>query len=362
MKKLEKVYNTKRLPHEYAGIVCTFDLDKTYLATRFEKLSGLVKIPFEKAEHKQNIPGTAALVRELRRGVNQTIPTPIYFISGSPEELESVIREKFDLDGIAFDGILFKNFREALKRFNFKKIVDKIGFKLSALLYARSVFPPQSDEILFGDDSEYDSTVYSLYADIIAGHLKDYEVMTILKKWEVDEEDIELIGESLRQLHRSEFKLRPAVRRAFIHLEVKSSPDDHNQFNDSVIGTQNYFQTSVLLYNMGHISKAGLFRIIMDLTRQYSFRAHDFASSLEDLIRRSLIEAREAQELLKLVSMGNPLMVSRGWMMEFMAEVNRVIDRLSHLPDQLNPARPAAEKTKLTLIQKYLQYQPKRRV
>ncbi len=360
MKKLEKVYKNRKIPDDYTGVICTFDLDKTYLATKFEKISGLFRIAFEKAEDKKNIPGAAALVRELRRGVDQNISTPIYFISGSPEELETVVREKFELDGVAFDGILFKNFREAIRKFKFKKIVDKIGFKLSALIYARSVFPPNADEILFGDDSEYDSTVYSLYSDIISGNLKDYEVMTILRKWDVDGEDLELIAESMKQLHKSAFKPREAVRGIFIHLEMKSSPSDHSQLSPLVNGTSNYFQTSVLLYKMNLISKAGLFRIIMDLTRHYHFKAHDFAVSLEDLIRRSLISSSEAQDLLKLVSMGNPLMISRGWMMEFMAEVNRIIDRLAHFSEHLPGI--ASDKKYLTLTEKYLLHKPVRRV
>ena len=45
--------------------VYRWDLDKTYLDTRFEKLSELVRIPFQGAEDKVNIPGSAALLREL---------------------------------------------------------------------------------------------------------------------------------------------------------------------------------------------------------------------------------------------------------------------------------------------------------
>ncbi|MCB1201468.1 MAG: hypothetical protein KDK41_12545, partial [Leptospiraceae bacterium] len=154
--ELEKVYRNRRLPAKYDGIICTFDLDKTYLATEFETFSGLVKIPFEKAEEKRNIPGTASLVRELRRGVKKDqTPTPIYFISGSPRQLENVVREKLELDGVSFDGILFKDFGSALRKLQFKKLIDKIGYKLGALLYARSVFPAKANELLFGDDSEY---------------------------------------------------------------------------------------------------------------------------------------------------------------------------------------------------------------
>lgn len=74
LKSLEKIYGLKRSNSKYDGLVCTFDLDKTYLDTRFESLRKLVRIPFEKAEEKKNIPGVAAVVRELRRSPRRVAP------------------------------------------------------------------------------------------------------------------------------------------------------------------------------------------------------------------------------------------------------------------------------------------------
>ena len=201
---VESVYGSRKFPLKYDGIICTFDLDKTYLATEFETLSGLVKIPFEGADEKRNIPGAAALVREIRRGTSKKeAPVPLYFISGSPRQLEKVVKKKFSLDGVSYDGILFKDFTSALKRFKFKRIIDKIGFKLSALLYARSVFPFRADEVLFGDDSEYDATIYSIYSDILSGRIEPFELMTILKKWDVDLEEREQIEKNLDRLYQA---------------------------------------------------------------------------------------------------------------------------------------------------------------
>ena len=50
-----------------AQIAFRLDLDKTYLATRFESLRGLLKIPFEEAAGKQHLPGVPELVQSLRR-------------------------------------------------------------------------------------------------------------------------------------------------------------------------------------------------------------------------------------------------------------------------------------------------------
>ena len=40
-----------------APLLCRWDLDKTYLRSEFDTLRGLVRIPFEHAEDKVNVPG-----------------------------------------------------------------------------------------------------------------------------------------------------------------------------------------------------------------------------------------------------------------------------------------------------------------
>ncbi len=364
LKALEEVYKKRKIPARYDGIICTFDLDKTYLATKFEKLSGLVKIPFEKANEKINIPGAAAIVRELRRGVSKDAPsTPIFFISGSPRMLEGVIREKLEMDGVTVDGILFKNFNDAIRKLQFKKLIDKIGYKLAALLYARSTFPPKARELLFGDDSEYDALIYSLYADIVSGKLDDYEVMTILKKWDVAPDERLLIREILDLLNESAFKRRDVVDGIYIHLEMGTTPNLHTRISPLVTPTQNYFQTAVLLYNGGYITRHGLFRVISELIRTYNFGINQFATSTEDLIRRSLIDRREAKKLLKIISKNNPLFLPRRILVDLVSEFGRAFSSInSSLPETIShPIRRSEDKT-ISLVERYLRITPERNV
>jgi hypothetical protein len=363
IKSLEQIYGTKRSSSRYDGYVCTFDLDKTYLDTRFESFRKLVRIPFEKAEEKKNIAGVAALVRELRRGPGGSAPpVPLYFISGSPEGMHKVVSEKLKLDGVGFDGILFKNWRSAMKKFQFKKIIDKIGFKLIALIYARSVFPLKVTELLFGDDSEYDATIYALYADIIAGNLEDYEVLTILKKWDVAPDEIELVAENLKRLWEGGYKPRDAVERIFIHLEQKSLPHLHTSLSDKVVPTQNYFQTAVILYKMDAINRAGLFRVISDMIRNSKFGVNEFTTSTEDLLRRGLIDKSEARKLLRNIYKGNPLALPRRIISDLRSDFVRTLDTFSRVPDtMITPRRRDADKN-LSLVEKYLKFAPSRNV
>ncbi|HRP68513.1 MAG TPA: hypothetical protein PLY93_03190 [Turneriella sp.] len=353
----------KRSNSKYDGLVCTFDLDKTYLDTRFESFRKLVRIPFEKAEEKKNIPGVAAVVREIRRGLDSTKPpVPIYFISGSPEGLHKVVAEKLKLDGVAFDGILFKNWRAAVRKFQFKKIIDKIGFKLAALIYARGIFPVRAEEILFGDDSEYDAAIYSLYDDIAAGKLEYYEVLTILKKWQVAQDEMKLIADNLKRLADSGYKPREAVRQIFIHLEQKTSASLHTTLSEKVIPTQNYFQTAVILYKSDVITRAGLFRVISDMIRNYNFGANEFTVSTEDLLRRRLIDTGEARKLLKTIHKGTAFALPRRIIADFRSNLLRTLDSMSRMPETIMPPRRRDSDKNISLVERYLQFEPKRNV
>ncbi len=297
---LNKVYRRSIFTDRAKDYVITFDLDKTYLDTEFETLSGLLKIPFESAHKKKNIPGSDSVVRELRRS-GKDFPRALFFISGSPTRMENVIRQKLAIDKVEFDGILLKNFSAAIRKFQFKKLIDKVGFKLSALLYGRSVYPLETDEILFGDDSEYDATIYSLYSDIIAGNLSKEEVLTILRKWNIYHDEIETIDWALDNLEYMGWIPRKAVAKIFIHMETGSTPRDFLTFSEKITPTYNYFQTAIILQNEEFFTRFGIYRVISDLINIYEFQQSDFQQSLEDLILRDMLEIREAKRILRTV-------------------------------------------------------------
>ena len=50
------VFNDRDLPRDYAGPVFVWDVDKTYLSTRFSSSSGLARIPIEFSVDKVAIP------------------------------------------------------------------------------------------------------------------------------------------------------------------------------------------------------------------------------------------------------------------------------------------------------------------
>ncbi len=150
---------------DFAGDVYVWDIDKTYLDTRFSSLRGLLAIPFELAVDKNNVAGTVPVLRALRAGPDPKEPrfAPLYFVSGSPPHLRDVVEKKMILDGVQFDGITFKDQLGLLLSGRPSAITEQVGYKLNALLTLRRQLPPPRPAgeptvrfSLFGDDVEKD--------------------------------------------------------------------------------------------------------------------------------------------------------------------------------------------------------------
>lgn len=357
---LKKVYKKEIFDQRDKSIVITFDLDKTYLDTEFETISGLIKIPFETANEKKNIPGSDSLVRELRK-TDSNLPRALFFISGSPTRMESVIRKKLEIDGVQFDGILLKNFSAAIRKFQFKKLIDKVGFKLSALLYGRSVFPLTAREILFGDDSEYDATIYSLYSDILQGKIDAQDLKRILEKWRIYKDEIDLIQYTFHHLFESGWEPKKAVEKIFIHMETGSTPRDFFTFSNHIIPTYNYFQTSLLLQKDNYFTRFGAYRIISDLINHYNFKTTEFQQSLEDLILRDMIEIKEARKILKMIQKTDKEKKQNLFLPDIVLQFKNIIKNAYKMKTRI-PRNIFARNHQMAPLDKYLSIQLERRV
>ena len=104
-------------------IVYRWDLDKTYLRTEFDTLRDLVRTAFEPASRKRAYPGASTLLREIRA----TDPEAIFILSGSPEQMRSVLEAKLRLDGIRWDGFTLKPSLRNLVRGKFRFLRRYVG-------------------------------------------------------------------------------------------------------------------------------------------------------------------------------------------------------------------------------------------
>ena len=160
------------MPSDSPRFITRWDLDKTYLRSRFDTLSELVASALEGVEEKRTVPGATALLRELSAAGGR-----VHVLSGSPRQMRAKLGQKLRLDGVTWDELTLKPNLSNLLHLRLRALRDQLGYKLPELLEARARDQTRFGrgnlvrEVLVGDDSESDAFVYSLYADLCSGNL-----------------------------------------------------------------------------------------------------------------------------------------------------------------------------------------------
>ncbi len=272
-------------PHIYR-----WDLDKTYLQTDFDSLGALLRTALQRAADKENVPGSAELLRALR--ADSAGNALIYFVSGSPRQMRDVLSEKLRLDGIHFDGFILKDNLRNLLKGRFKALKEQVGYKLPALLQARVEADTGSGETLFGDDAERDALVYSLYADLLAHRVPPEVLEQVLDLAGVYPDGRELIHAALDRLPACD-----PVERVIIHLDRRSPPIRFEAYGPRVVPVYNYFQAALVLFQDRRLKAEGVGRIATALRDRYQFTLPMLLRSFQDTLRRGVLDYDAAARL-----------------------------------------------------------------
>jgi hypothetical protein len=284
------VHDERTLPEGYAGPTLVWDIDRTYLATRFSSLGHLLRIPLEFAVDKRAIAGMPEVLRALRRGPGPGFAaTPIYFVSASPPELRPVIERKMLLDGVEFDGITFKDWRATLRALRPGRLREQVGFKLCALLEGRRRRAAAAEH-LFGDDVEKDALAYSLYARLVSGELGGGDADSALAAAGVSADDRAC---ALRLRAELPEVLAP-VARAFIYLDRKTPPERFARFAPLVVPVRDALQLSLALRELGLVDEKALRETALALRSAPRRARRDPAESMRDAVERGLCSAATA--------------------------------------------------------------------
>ncbi len=280
-----------------ASHVFIWDLDKTYLDTHFESFSGLMRTIFEKAFQKRNVPGTAALVKALSK---KTSPLPIYFISASPPQMQEKIKRKLDLDGLNPFGFLSKDNLKNLRPALWNRLTNHIGFKIQALMEIRLLLSENCKMVCWGDDSESDATIYSLFSDICSHRLTDREVKAMLKALGVPLDQVELIIELRDQKENFD-----PLERVYINLAVDTDPEYYRRYGRRLMAVDNTFEVVLDLFQRGYVDLESVLDVVKDLKQNYRFNRHNFEHSYELLcIRKRLSVLADSLIRPKLIELG----------------------------------------------------------
>lgn len=246
----------RTLEPDYAGPVFVWDIDKTYLDTRFSELKGLLTIPFEFGIDKHAIEGTVQLLHGLREGPSGREHRPIFFVSASPPQIASSIERKMLLDGVEWDGITYKDPLRMLLRRQPDQLREQVAFKLSALLVLFGELPPGAQLHLFGDDLEKDAFIYAAFADAVAGRLRGERLRQCLVKSGVRDQYARAITARVGDL-----PVRDAVAGIYIRLERDAKGAAIKPFGPRVVGSPTFAATAEKLESEGLLSKPSADRV-----------------------------------------------------------------------------------------------------
>ena len=275
--------------------VARWDLDKTYLRTDFDTLRDLLRTLVERPDQKRTVPGAAALMRELADE-----GTEIHILSGSPEQLRGRLLQKLELDGVRFKSLTLKPNLQNFLRLRLRALRGQIGYKLPALVRRRCELPAQEDhggariqEALFGDDAESDALVYSLYADVCAGEVRDERLSRLLRAAHCYEDDI---ADTVRMA--SYLPPGKTVERILIHLDRQSAPANFDAFGPRVVPFYNYLQAAFVLFEDGRLTARAVLRIALEMASRHHFDGTSLARSYLELARRGHLDGRRLSELV----------------------------------------------------------------
>lgn len=283
--------------------VFVWDLDKTYLDTTLDSLSALWTTIVERAFHKKNVPGTRALLQALSKDWTKNkgqLRFPIFFITASPPQMEERISEKFVYDEIRPLGCFYKDNLRNLHPKRLWKLNKQVGYKVQALLQLRTFLKEEVKQVLFGDDSEADAIIYSLYSDICARRLGPQELRQILKSLSVANEQIDEILRLQTQVPEND-----PVGKIYINLAVDTDADYYLKFGRRTLPTENSFQLAIDLFQDSRLSLAGVQSVAQDLVYNYGFTADELLRSFEDLIRRKVLGVKAVEQIV-------PYFIERG--------------------------------------------------
>ncbi len=262
-----KAQNDRVVDPGYVGDVFVWDIDKTYLDTRFSSLRGLLAIPFELAVDKNNVAGTVPLLRALRTGPDPKHPrfSPLYFVSGSPAHLRNVVEKKMILDGVQFDGITFKDQLGLLLAGRPTAIAEQVGYKLNALLHLRKQLPATALRFsLFGDDVEKDMDSFLLFGAVCAG-LRGGPLREEMRRRGAHWPEIEAAVEAAAPM-----VVEPdPVERVYIHsVKGRLLGEQRPALDRRVVVSRSFLQAALLLRQLGKVDRDAPRRVRDDLVKK----------------------------------------------------------------------------------------------
>lgn len=289
------------------SFITRWDLDKTYLRSRFDTLGELVSAALESVEDKRAIPGATVVLREL-----WAAGARVHILSGSPRQLRRKVEAKLALDGVSWDELTLKPNLSNMLFLRLRALRDQLGYKLPELLSARARDSVRFDapegvrEVLVGDDSESDAFIYSLYADVCAGAIDEKQLDRVFSAGRAYERALTISKRALELIEQA-----PVVDRILIHLDGQTPPSHFSRYGDRLVPFYNYLQAAFVLLERGTLSPAACLRIASEFLVTHGFSPDAVARSYADLVRRGHADGSAPGRLGKGLNEADDLLPAR---------------------------------------------------
>ena len=239
------------------------DIDQTYLQTDFHSIRGLFRVVTEKASEKKSFP----YAKDVLAALSQKSDVRLRFLSASPEQMRGVLQRKIQLDGIEYDEVFLKDATSMFKTGSFRGVLNQVSYKIPVLLksFLQILQSHKQDvycHLLFGDDSEDDPIIYSVFESIINKKLSydSFELQTVLEACSVSEGIVKKIQKLSKKIQRFEYETRIIV---LIHMTKQGPIQRFLSFQDFLVPVFNWLQVAILLCDIGVFSK----EILNNITR-----------------------------------------------------------------------------------------------
>ena len=152
-------------------------------------------------------------------------------------------------------------------------------------------------QILWGDDSESDALIYSLYSDICADRIPIDELSRVLESLNVLPAQIKTILNLKDDLPGKQ----DPVERIYINLATDTDPDYYVKFGRRMLPTYNTFQIALDLFQDDRIKEPALLSIAQVLLSSYAFSKEEIFATVEDLIQRQSLKKDKVEKIVELL-------------------------------------------------------------
>jgi hypothetical protein len=135
--------------------------------------------------------------------------------------------------------------------------------------------------VMFGDDGESDSIIYSLFSDICSRRLDTSELRKILNFFHVMDNQVDTIFRL-----QDNIPVHDPVEKIYINLVDDTDSDYYLKFGRRILPTSNSFQAALDLFQDDRLDITHVSALAENLIHEFHYTREEIEKSFDELVRR----------------------------------------------------------------------------